>query len=146
MPSSAEGSWSGVAGIRKLLGKRAFDQVTEEESHRVLKEAANYLQTNGFGVVFHKDAWNGLSSNGNYSLEMAKTGELKSTFNRLHHIPLFGVPPTRLLGPSRVILRKILKRDTLDRNKFNLYDKCGNQKGSLKGDTLSPDTWSFREK
>ena len=80
MPSSAGGSWSGVAGIRKLLGKRAFDQVAEEESHRVLKEAANYLQPNGFGVVFQKDAWNGLSSNGNYSLEMAKTGELKSTF------------------------------------------------------------------
>jgi len=70
----------GWAGIRKLLGKRAFDQVAEEESHRVLKEAANYLQPNGFGVVFQKDAWNGLSSNGNYSLEMAKTGELKSTF------------------------------------------------------------------
>jgi len=109
MPSSAGGPWSGVAGIRRLLGKRAFDQVAKEESQRVLKEAAAFLHPNGFGVAFQKDAWNGLSSSGNYRLELAKAGELKSTFEGLPEVPLFGVPPTRLIGHSRDILRKILK-------------------------------------
>ena len=109
MPSSAGGPWSGVAGIRRLLGKRAFDQVAKEESQRVLKEAASFLHHNGFGVAFQKDAWNGLSSSGNYRLELAKAGKLKSTFEGLPEVPLFGVPPTRLIGHSRDILRKILK-------------------------------------
>lgn len=112
MPSSAGGPWSGVAGIRRLLGKRAFDQVAKEESQRVLKKAVAFLHPNGFGVAFQKDAWNGLSSSGNYRLELAKAGELKSTFEGLPEVPLFGVPPTRLIGHSRDILRDVLERRT----------------------------------
>jgi hypothetical protein len=108
MPSSAGGLWSGVAGIRRLLGKKAFEKVAKEESKRILKQAAGFLQSNGFGVCFQKDAWNGLSSDGKYSLELAKAGRLKGTFKGLPQVPLFGVPPTRLLGPSRRTLRKFL--------------------------------------
>lgn len=110
MPSSAGGPWSGVAGIRKLLGKRAFDRVAREESQRILKEAAGFLRPNGLGVTFQKDAWNGLSPVGDYSLERAKAGKLKSTFKGLPEIRLVGVPPTRLLGHSRGVLREFLQR------------------------------------
>jgi hypothetical protein len=110
MPSSAGGPWSGVAGIRKLLGKRAFDQVAGEESERVSKEAARFLRPKGFGVTFQKEAWIGLSSSGNYSLEAARAGTLKSTFKGLPEIPIFGAPPTRLLGPSRTVLRNFLNK------------------------------------
>jgi hypothetical protein len=97
-----------VAGVRGLLGERAFDEVAKEESERISKEAARFLLPNGLGVAFQKDAWNGLSSIGNYSPAHAKAGRLKSTFKELPEIPLFGAPPTRLLGPSRKALQKIL--------------------------------------
>jgi hypothetical protein len=110
MPSSAGGPhWSGVAGIRKLLGKRVFDEVAKEERERISEEAARFLQPNGFGVTFQKDAWNGLSSSGKYKLERAKAGRLKSTIKRHSEIPLFGAPPTRLLGPCRRVLQGFLQ-------------------------------------
>jgi len=109
MPSSAGGPWGGVAGIRKLLGKHVFDQVAKEERERILEEAARFLQPNGFGVTFQKDAWNGLSSSGKYKLERAKAGRLKSTIKRHSEIPLFGAPPTRLLGPCRRVLQGFLQ-------------------------------------
>jgi hypothetical protein len=111
MPSSAR---AGVGAIRKLLGKQAFDQVVKEESERVSNEAANFLLPNGIGVTFQKDAWNGLSSRGNYTLEQAKAGKLESSFKLLPEISIFGVPPTRLLGASRKALQEILKNRNLN--------------------------------
>jgi hypothetical protein len=121
MPSSAGGDWSGVAGIRKLLGKRAFDEVAKEERERILEEAARFLHPNGFGVTFQKDAWLGLSSSGNYSLEQAKSGELKGTFKGLPGVPLFGAPPTRLLGPCRKTLLKFLNPIFTELKRFEIH-------------------------
>ena len=122
MPSSAGGTqWSGVAGIRKLLGKRVFDKVAKEERERILEEAVCFLQPDGFGVTFQKDAWNSLSSSGNYKLEHAKAGKLKSTFKGLAEVPLFGAPPTRLLGHCRKTLMEFLNPIFTKVKRFEIY-------------------------
>ena len=114
LPSSAGGKWSGVAGVKRLFGKRAFDQVMKEEIARVSKEAANFLLPNGIAVTFQKDAWNGLSSGGDYNIELARAGKLQSSFKDLPELPIYGVPPTRLLGASREVLQKILTHERIN--------------------------------
>jgi len=110
MPSSAGGPWSGVAGIRKLIGKMALERLERVERERVMEVIMRFLEPGGAVVTFQKDAWNGLRSvnDPEYSIELAKTGKLRGTLNGLPHIPLLGVPPTRLVGPARKILRNVL--------------------------------------
>jgi len=110
MPSSAGGTWSGVAGIRKLIGKRAMERLEPFERERIMGVITRFLEPGGAVVTFQKDAWNGLRSfyDPQYSIYLAKAGKLTGTVNGLPHIPLFGVPPTRLIGPSSKILRHIL--------------------------------------
>ena len=113
MPSSAGGTWSGVAGTRKLIGKRAMDRLEPFERKRMMGVITRFLEPGGAVVTFQKDAWNGLRSvdDHEYRIDLAKTGKLRGTVNGLHNIPLFGVPPTRLVGPSREILRHILAEE-----------------------------------
>lgn len=110
MPSSAGGTLSGVAGIRKLIGKRPLERLERGERERVMEVIMRFLESGGAVVTFQKDAWNGLRSfnDPEYSIELAKAGKLRGTVNGLPHIPLFGVPPTRLLGPTRKVLRQLL--------------------------------------
>jgi len=110
MPSSAGGTWSGVAGIRKLIGKRAMERLERFERERIMELIARFLEPEGVVVTFQKDAWNGLRSvdDPEYRIELAKTGKLRVTVHGLPHIPLFGVPPTRLAVTSSKILRHIL--------------------------------------
>lgn len=110
MPSSAGGTWSGVAGIRKLIGKRAMERLAPFERERIMGVITRFLEPGGAVVTFQKDAWNGLRSfyDPQYSIYLAKAGKLTGTVNGLPHIPLFGVPPTRLIGPSSKILRHTL--------------------------------------
>jgi hypothetical protein len=113
MPSSAGGTWSGVAGIRKLIGKRALKRLERGERERVMEVIMRFLEPGGAVVTFQKDAWNGLRSvdDPEYSIELAKAGKLRGTLNDLSHIPLFGVPPTRLVGPARKVLRNVLTEE-----------------------------------
>ena len=113
MPSNAGGPWSGVAGIRKLIGKRALERLERVERERVMEVIMRFLEPGGSVVTFQKDAWNGLRSvdDPEYSIELAKAGKLRGTLNGLPHIPLFGVPPTRLVGPASKILRHILTEE-----------------------------------
>ena len=110
MPSSAGGKHAGVAGIRKLLRSEAWRKVMEEEKARVLRFARNFVKGNGIAVTFQKDAWEGLRSPDDppYTIANAREGRLRGSLNDLKAIPLLGVPPTRLLGPCREILRRIL--------------------------------------
>jgi len=110
MPSSAGGPWSGVAGIRKLIGRRALERLERYERERVIEVVKRFLVPGGVAVTFQKDAWNGLRSlnDPEYSIKLAKAGKLRGTLNGLPHIPLLGVPPTRLLGPTRKVLRQVL--------------------------------------
>jgi len=113
MPSSAGGTWSGVAGIRKLIGKRAMERLERLERERIMEVIIRFLEPEGAVVTFQKDAWNGLRSfnDPEYSIELAKAGKLRGTVDGLPHIPLFGVPPTRLVGPASKILRHVLTEE-----------------------------------
>jgi len=110
MPSSAGGPWSGVAGIRKLIGARALKRLEHYEGARVIEVVKRFLVRGGVAVTFQKDAWNGLRSVNDpaYSISLARTGSLRGTLAALPHIPLLGVPPTRLVGPARKVLRQVL--------------------------------------
>jgi len=110
MPSSAGGTWSGVAGIRKLIGGRALRRLERYERERVIEVVKRFLVPGGVAVTFQKDAWNGLRSvnDPEYSIGLAKAGRLRGTLGAFPHIPLLGVPPTRLLGPTRKVLRQVL--------------------------------------
>jgi hypothetical protein len=110
MPSSARGLWSGVAGIRKLIGAGSLKRLEPYERERVLEAVKRFLIPGGVAVTFQKDAWNGLRSvnDPEYIIELAKAGKLRGTLNGLPHIPLLGVPPTRLVGPTRKVLRQVL--------------------------------------
>ena len=110
MPSSAGGPWSGVAEIRKLIGARALERLGPYKRERVIEVVKRFLIPGGVAVTFQKDAWNGLRSVNDpaYSINLAKTGSLKETLAAFPHIPLLGVPPTRLVGPTRRVLHQLL--------------------------------------
>jgi hypothetical protein len=110
MPSSAGGSWSGVAGLRRLLGGEAWKRVHELERGRILNIARKFIKGDGIVVTFQKDAWEGLRSMDNpaYNLTKAREGKLRGSLHGMEGVRLACVPPTRLLGPSRDMLRRTL--------------------------------------
>jgi len=110
IPSGSSGKWSGIAGVKKLIGAKAMRRLEVEESHRIIEWSKEFLSGNGVVVTFQKNAWNGLKSEGDisYSIEDAKKGVLVGTLKDMPNTPLFGVPPTRLSGPCSQILRDLL--------------------------------------
>ena len=110
MPSAAGGPWSGVAGIRKLLGSKAMSRLESAERDRIIRYARKFLEPGGVAVAFQKNAWERLRSEGDppYSIDLAKGGELKGSLAGIADVPLLGVPPTRLIGPCREVLRQLL--------------------------------------
>jgi len=110
MPSAAGGRWSGVAGVRKLLGSKAMTQLENAERERIIRYARKFLEPRGAAVAFQRNAWEGLRSEGDppYSIDLARRGELKGSLTGMEDVPLLGVPPTRLVGPCRKVLRKLL--------------------------------------
>jgi hypothetical protein len=113
MPSAAGGPWSGVAGIRKLLGSKAMSRLESAERQRIIRSARKFLEAGGVAVAFQKNAWEGLRSEGDppYSIDLAKGGKLVGSLAGMADIPLFGVPPTRLIGPCRRVLRQLLLKE-----------------------------------
>lgn len=110
MPSRAGGPWSGVAGIRRLLGAPAMKHLERCERDRILKVAKSFLSSRGIVVTFQRNAWEGLRSEKKptYSIDLARKGKLIGTLRGMANVPLYGVPPTRLLGPCWKVLRKFL--------------------------------------
>jgi hypothetical protein len=110
MPSSAGGSWSGVAGIRSLLGKKAMEELESFERARVLEAADKFLNKEGMAVTFQKNAWEGLCSEHDppYNIAAAKEGKLRGSLRGMKRVSLYGVPPTRLVGPCRRVLERFL--------------------------------------
>ena len=111
MPSSAGGPWSGVAGVRSLLGKKAMEELEKFERERVLEAAEKFLKNGGVAITFQKDAWEGLRSEHDpqYSINAAKEGKLMGRLRGTKNISLHGVPPTRLVGPCRMVLKQFLR-------------------------------------
>jgi hypothetical protein len=109
-PNAASGPWSGIGGVRRLFGARAMKLLETYEKKRLLKLARHFLTNKGAVVTFQKNAWEGLRSeiDPRYSIDLAKKGRLNGNLNGIQNIPLFGVPPTRLVGPCRNALQKVL--------------------------------------
>jgi hypothetical protein len=110
MPSAAGGIWSGVAGVRKLLGSKAMSQLESAERERIINYARKFLEPGGVAVAFQKNAWEGLRSENDppYSIDLAKRGKLIGSLVGMPGVLLYGVPPTRLIGPCRKVLRQLL--------------------------------------
>ena len=110
LPSEASGScWSGVAGIKRLLGAKAIKRVFDDERDRIVKIAEDFLSGGGAVATFQRDAWEALRCHGDpkYALKYAKRGELRGTLIGSRNIPLYGLPPTRLTGPCQKVLGQV---------------------------------------
>jgi len=108
MPSAPKGPWGGVAGIHKLIGAKAMRRLETEESQRIVECAKRFIKRKGAVVTFQKNAWNALRSEKDpeYNIELAKQGKLIGALKVLPHIPMCGVPPTRLTGPCQRVLSR----------------------------------------
>jgi hypothetical protein len=111
MPSAPGGKWGGVAGIQRLIGSRAMRRLEEAESGRVIRSAKSFVTRNGAVISFQKNAWNSLCSEGDltYKINRAKEGRLIGGLKNSRNILLFGVPPTRLVGPCQETLGNMVK-------------------------------------
>jgi hypothetical protein len=112
IPSASGGKWSGVAGIQKLLGKAAFSLIEKEETERIISCAQKFIQNNGAVITFQKNAWENLRSENHpeYSIDKVKEGKLIGHLKGNSKIQLFGVPPTRLVGPCCEALKKVRRK------------------------------------
>jgi len=113
MPSAAGGAWSGVAGIHKLIGAQPMKMLEALETERILHLAKRFLTDRGIAVAFQQNAWEGLRSENDppYSIEKAREGKLRGSLRGMPHARLLGVPPTRLIGPARAVLRQLLSEE-----------------------------------
>jgi len=120
IPSGSSGKWSGIAGVKKLIGAKAMRRLGVEESHRIIECSKEFLSGNGVVVTFQKNAWNGLKSEGDisYSIKDAKKGVLAGTLKDMPNTPLLGMPPTRLSGPCSRVLHQLLTQQG-----YNLLQK-----------------------
>lgn len=113
MPSPAGGRWSGVAGIRKLVGALSLKRLEAVETERILELARRFLADGGIAVTFQRNAWEGLRSENDphYSISKAREAGLRGALRGMPHVRLLGVPPTRLIGPAREVLRQVLSEE-----------------------------------
>ena len=112
MPSAPGGKWGGIAGVQKLIGVRALRRLEQAETERVLGCVKEFGNPKGAVVTFQKNAWNALCSDKDlsYSIDLAKSGKLRGKLKNNPDIPLFGVPPTRLVGPCRQVLQQYCRK------------------------------------
>ncbi len=110
MPSAASGPWSGIAGVRKLIGSEAMARLEVTEADRVRESTKAFIQPGGAVVAFQKNAWDGLRSPNDppYSINAAKAGKLRGTMSSMPDVPIYCTPPTRLAGPARDALKHFL--------------------------------------
>jgi hypothetical protein len=109
MASAASGTWSGVAGVNRLIGAKALRRLEAAERERIMKCARNFVTLEGKVVAFQKNAWQGLRSQNSphYRVKLAKAGKLRGTLHGMPEVRLIGVPPTRLTGPAQRVLRSL---------------------------------------
>jgi hypothetical protein len=136
-PSPSSGKWSGVAGVKKLFGAKAFEKLMKKESERVKRLSHEVVDKNGAVITFQKDAWFQLSDDKNVEkyLARSKNSEMISTIDR--KILIHGLPPTR----NPVICRRVLKRfaDNISVSELRSYNQSDIKKFRIIGSrTTSP--------
>ena len=73
--------------------------------------AEKFINSKGAVIAFQKNAWDGLRSEKDaiYGINAARAGKLNGTLKGHNDSTLLCVPPTRLAGPCRRVLEKIMK-------------------------------------
>lgn len=98
LPSAASNRiWSGVKGVRKLLGAKAFGIISLLEENRIGLLISKFIGSTGGIISFQKDAYNCVRSQDTpaYSIDLARQGLLIGKYKSGQHIYLAGAPPTR---------------------------------------------------
>ena len=103
IPSPASGyPWSGVNGLRKLFGKKAFEEIAEYEKKRLEHVIQGFIGDNPRGAViaFQKDAFLGLKDDKNQENVIAEEGKwcVVKTQCAFSGVKLFWMPPTRFMS------------------------------------------------
>jgi hypothetical protein len=99
-PSTAsDPAWSGVAGVKRLFGSKAFTMLCCAEAERLQILLKKFMPRRGIVVAFQKDAYDSLRSANTpaYSLLSCLSGALVGTIKENPGIFLGAVPPTRLI-------------------------------------------------
>lgn len=109
-PSAASGDYSGIQGVKRLFGSKAMAELVRYEKERVLCLIKEFVAPNGAVFTFQSDAWNGLKRDQDavYDIIKAKDGQLEGRVAGMQRIRLFGLPPTRLAGPTGRVLKRFL--------------------------------------
>jgi hypothetical protein len=105
LPSAASGApWSGVSGIRRLLGTQALNRIAEVEQQRIAQIVTSFMPLGGGIMVFQRDAYEAVrgSTDPQYSLDRAKAGQLYAKYRDNPTVHVVGVAPTRLMFSSDV--------------------------------------------
>lgn len=105
LPSAGSGyPWSGVGGIRKLLGARALDQVAEAEQQRIAQIIHAFMPRGGGVLAFQRDAYEAVRSSADprYALTSAMAGALNGTYRHNPAVCVMGLPPTRHMYSARM--------------------------------------------
>jgi hypothetical protein len=112
LPSPASGAYSGINGIKRLLGSKGMEKLELHERKRVLKCIKDFVTPDGAVITFQKNAWNNLrnSRNNVYEILKAKNAQLTDSVVSMPEIALYGAPPTRLSGPTGNVLKQYLSR------------------------------------
>jgi len=96
-PTPASGKpWSGVAGLKRLFGRRAVAAIADEERARLARSIAALAAKDGAIVAFQRDAYEQLRDEEAkpYSRQLALRGELISNTAAGKQVKLLGAPPT----------------------------------------------------
>lgn len=104
LPSPASGPrWSGVSGLRRLMGTPALASIEEFERGRIGDIARSFLHPQGGIIAFQRDAYEGVrdSSAPPYALEAALEGDLRGGCAFSPSVRVFGMAPTRVLNSAR---------------------------------------------
>jgi hypothetical protein len=102
MPSPAsDPKWSGVAGLRRLFGKRALREIAECEKRRVEGLISEFMlgQPGGAVVTFQKDAYLGVKGSDRTEKVILTEKQLYVVESRYLHseLKLFRFPATRYM-------------------------------------------------
>ncbi|MEE9555705.1 MAG: hypothetical protein V3V76_00480, partial [Candidatus Adiutricales bacterium] len=91
----------------------AMRRLEDAERSRILESSKKFLNDKGVVLTFQKNAWEALRSDKDpaYEITLAKSGRLKGSLGDRPGIKLFGLPPTRLVGPCSRVMHKTLSEE-----------------------------------
>jgi hypothetical protein len=105
LPSPAsKPPWSGVSGLRRLMGSPALARIAEFERERIAGIARSFLHPQGGIIAFQRDAYEGVRdpSAPPYALAAALDGTLRGGCAFAPAVRVIGMAPTRYLHSAKV--------------------------------------------